>query len=148
MKTASMVGVRGNSSLVEFLLSLATTPSSHSTQQLSETIPTVRQNTTCLKQPRRGEREMQKDENTVKHYPVIKLESHICLPPNTTETLTAATTMSGALRQVVAKQGFAVLDGAMGTELESRGVNVESHLWSAGTLMNEVEVFSYGVSHR
>ncbi len=48
--------------------------------------------------------------------------------------------MPSALRQVLANKSFAVLDGAMGTELERRGFDISSCLWSAGILLDEVLV--------
>ena len=38
------------------------------------------------------------------------------------------------LQPFFAQQGFAVLDGAMATELESRGQNLQHYLWSAKVL--------------
>ncbi len=72
---------------------------------------------------------------------------HICIPFSTTGVLAVPTTMPSALRQVLAKQGFAVLDGAMGTELESRGFDICSRLWSAGILLDEVLVLLCRVIH-
>ncbi len=123
VKTASVIGIRDNSSLVGFLLSLATPSFHHNTQQFSSTVPTAQQNTIGLKRLRKREHDMQKDKNS--------------------KTSSSHQSVS-KLRQVVARQGFAVLDGAMGTELESRGFDVGSHLWSAGVLLNEVVVLLCG----
>ncbi len=126
MKTASVIGIRNDSSssLVGFLLSLAA-PLFHSAQQqLSETVPTTQQNTIGLKRLRKCER--QKDENS--------------------KTSSNYHQSVSKLRQVVSRQGFAVLDGAMGTELESRGLDVGSNLWSAGILLNEVVVLLCGAA--
>ncbi len=56
--------------------------------------------------------------------------------------------MPSALRQVLAKKGFAVLDGALGTELGSRGFDVSSRLWSAAILLDEVLVLPRCIASR
>ena len=45
----------------------------------------------------------------------------------------------GMLRERLAEQGVLILDGALATELECRGCNLQDSLWSAKVLMEEPE---------
>lgn len=45
----------------------------------------------------------------------------------------------GMLRERLAEQGVLILDGALATELERRGCNLQDSLWSAKMLMEEPE---------
>ncbi len=48
--------------------------------------------------------------------------------------------MNGPLSQRLAQRSLLILDGAMGTELERRGVDIGLPLWSANALMHEPDV--------
>ena len=45
----------------------------------------------------------------------------------------------GMLRERLTEQGVLILDGALATELERRGCNLQDSLWSAKMLMEERE---------
>jgi homocysteine S-methyltransferase len=45
-----------------------------------------------------------------------------------------------SLREVVAAQGFCVLDGGLATELEARGADLSGNLWSAKLLVDSPEL--------
>jgi homocysteine S-methyltransferase len=43
---------------------------------------------------------------------------------------------TNSLQAIIEKQGYAILDGGLATELESRGYNLKTDLWSAQMLID------------
>ena len=50
--------------------------------------------------------------------------------------------MAGILHQLLEERGLLILDGAMGTELRRRGVDIGLPLWSANALISHPEIVS------